>query len=46
LLLKGWVTRARRSEKNIVARYRFEFTQGDQVVYEGDQTAMWSRIEG
>lgn len=46
LLLKGWTTRARRGEKNIMARYRFEFTQGDKVVYEGDQTAMWTRVPG
>ncbi|MEW5742241.1 MAG: hypothetical protein AB1938_25215 [Myxococcota bacterium] len=46
LLLKGWTTRARRGDTNIVARYRFEFTQGDKVVYEGDQTAMWMKVDG
>lgn len=44
ILLKAWTTRTRRGEKNIMARYRFEFTQGDKVVYEGDQTAMWMRL--
>jgi hypothetical protein len=44
LVLKGWTTHVRRGAKNILARYAFEFTQGDTLVYEGDQTAMWHRI--
>ena len=27
-----------------MARYRFEFRQGDTVVYEGEQTAMWLKV--
>jgi hypothetical protein len=46
LILAGWTTRARRGDLSIVARYRFEFTQGDTLVYEGDQTAMWTRVRG
>jgi 3-hydroxymyristoyl/3-hydroxydecanoyl-(acyl carrier protein) dehydratase len=39
-------TRVRRREKSIMARYDLRFVQGDQVIYEGDQTAMWMKIEG
>jgi 3-hydroxymyristoyl/3-hydroxydecanoyl-(acyl carrier protein) dehydratase len=46
LLLEGWTTRVRRGDTSIVARYRFKFTQGDNLVYEGDQTAMWMKVEG
>jgi hypothetical protein len=46
LILKGWTTQMRRGTKNILARYGFEFTQGERLVYEGDQTAMWTRVEG
>lgn len=45
LLLKGWTTRCRKSANNIVARYSFEFRQRDKLVYEGDQTAMWMRVD-
>jgi hypothetical protein len=45
ILIKGWTTQMRRGTKNILARYSFEFTQGDKLVYEGDQTAMWTRVE-
>jgi hypothetical protein len=44
VVLKGWTTQLRRGSKNILARYSFEFTQGDKLVYEGDQTAMWTRV--
>jgi hypothetical protein len=45
IILKGWTTQLRRGSKNILARYSFEFTQGGKLVYEGDQTAMWQRVE-
>jgi hypothetical protein len=45
LILKGWTTQLRRGSKNILGRYEFVFTQGDKVVYEGDQTAMWQKVE-
>jgi len=35
----------RRGETKILARYEFTFTQGDTVVYEGDQTALWLRVD-
>lgn len=44
ILLKGWTTQLRRGAKNILARYSFEFTQGEKLIYEGDQTAMWTRV--
>jgi hypothetical protein len=34
-------TRARVGERRVVLRYAFRFTQGDSVVYVGDQTAMF-----
>jgi hypothetical protein len=27
-----------------MARYSFEFRQGEKVVYEGDQTAWWAKV--
>jgi len=45
LILAGWHTQMRRGAKQIVARYEFEFTQSGKVVYEGDQTAMWIKID-
>jgi hypothetical protein len=45
LLLEGWTTRVRRGESAIMARYTFHFRQGETLVYAGDQTAMWRRID-
>lgn len=39
-------TRVRRGKGNIVARYDLRFFQGGKEVYEGDQTAMWLKVEG
>ena len=44
LVLKGWTTHARKSPAKILARYQFEFTQGAKLIYEGDQTALWTRV--
>ena len=46
IVLKGWTTQLRKGSKNVLARYAFEFHQSDKLVYEGDQTAMWTKIEG
>ena len=35
----------RRGRARILARYEFEFRQGDTLVYEGDQTALWLRVD-
>ncbi len=45
LVLTAWTTRVRKSAANIMARYCFEFRQGETLVYEGDQTAMWLKPE-
>ncbi|MFN9811861.1 MAG: hypothetical protein ACK6CU_19760 [Deltaproteobacteria bacterium] len=38
-------TKVRRGSKRIVARYDLRFYQGSSLVYVGDQTAMWLKIE-
>ena len=43
-LLTGWHTQLRRSPKQVLGRYEFEFKQGDKIIYEGDQTALWMKI--
>ena len=44
LTLRGWALRVRKSPESIVARYRFEFQQGETMVYEGEQTAIWTKV--
>lgn len=38
-------TKVRRGAKRIVARYDLRFFQGERLVYVGDQTAMWLKVE-
>jgi 3-hydroxymyristoyl/3-hydroxydecanoyl-(acyl carrier protein) dehydratase len=38
-------TQLRRGDKTVLARYDFRFFQRETLVYEGDQTALWTRIE-
>jgi len=38
-------TKVRRGARRIVARYDLKFYQGAQLVYVGDQTAMWLKVE-
>jgi hypothetical protein len=45
VVLKGWTTRSRRMNDNIMVRYQFEFRQGETVIYTGDQTAMWAKVK-
>jgi 3-hydroxymyristoyl/3-hydroxydecanoyl-(acyl carrier protein) dehydratase len=45
LVLSAVTTRVRKGDAQILARYTFEFRQGETRVYEGDQTAMWMRID-
>jgi 3-hydroxymyristoyl/3-hydroxydecanoyl-(acyl carrier protein) dehydratase len=45
MLLECEATRMRRTPKSVLARYSFRFTQEGELVYEGDQTALWSRVE-
>lgn len=35
----------RKGGKRVLGRYEFRFMQGDTLVYEGDQTAMFMRME-
>ncbi len=42
LLLRGWSTQVRRSADRVVVRYAFSFEQDATVVYESDQSAMWT----
>ena len=45
LILECTATKMRRTPKSILARYDLRFLQGDTLIYEGDQTAMWLKIE-
>jgi hypothetical protein len=38
-------TQLRKIRGQLVARYAFAFRQGGELVYEGDQTAVWTRVE-
>ncbi len=44
LTLMAQALRNRRMKDSILTRYRFEFRQGDTLVYESEQTAMWMRV--
>jgi len=45
LIIEAKATRMRESATQVFARYNFTFMQGDTLVYEGDQSAMWSKID-
>lgn len=45
LLLECTATRLRRTPKQVLGRYAFRFFQDDVLVYEGDQTALWMRLD-
>ncbi len=45
MILEGRATRVRSIREQKFVRYRFVFTQGETVIYEGDQTAVWQRVE-
>lgn len=38
-------TQLRRGDKRVLCRYALRFTQNDTLVYEGDQSAMWLRVD-
>ncbi len=46
LILEGKATQVRKGETSIFARYVFRFTQGETLVYEGEQSAMWMKVDG
>ncbi|MDQ3034584.1 MAG: hypothetical protein M3Y87_19400 [Myxococcota bacterium] len=35
----------RRGERRVLARYDIRFEQGGKLIYEGDQTAMWLKVD-
>jgi hypothetical protein len=39
-------TQVRKTPTSVLARYDFHFVQEGTLVYEGDQTALWSKVEG
>lgn len=45
LILTANVIRQRKMNNSIMVRYRFDFTQGEKLIYEGEQTAMWMKID-
>lgn len=45
MILEGKATQMRKSESSVFARYEFEFFQGKTLVYTGEQSAMWMRVE-
>jgi 3-hydroxymyristoyl/3-hydroxydecanoyl-(acyl carrier protein) dehydratase len=44
LVLECRAKQVRRMPNSVLARYDFRFLQTDKLVYEGDQTALWSRV--
>ena len=44
LVLECKAKQMRQSPTSVFARYEFRFTQGETLVYEGDQSALWTRI--
>jgi hypothetical protein len=38
-------TQVRQTPKSVLGRYDFRFHQAGVLVYEGDQTALWSKVE-
>jgi hypothetical protein len=45
LAIECKATQVRQSTASVLARYAFRFHQGEALVYEGDQTAMWMRVD-
>lgn len=44
MILECTATRVRRIRKQLFVRYQFGFKQNGELVYEGDQSAVWSRV--
>jgi hypothetical protein len=44
LVLEGRATQVRRGSLRVLVRFEFRFHQGATLVYEGDQTALWTRV--
>jgi hypothetical protein len=37
-------TKIRQRDTQVFGRYEFRFTQGDTLIYQGDQAAMWMKV--
>jgi hypothetical protein len=46
LVLECKAKTVRRGDLRVLGRYDLRFFQGETLVYEGDQTAWWERIQG
>ncbi|MBX7097933.1 MAG: hypothetical protein K1X89_09485 [Myxococcaceae bacterium] len=44
VILTGWCTHARTGTEKVLAKYEFEFHQEGTLVYQGEQTALWSKV--
>jgi hypothetical protein len=44
ILIECTATSMRKIQRSIFGRYKFKFTQGDELVYQGDQSAVWTKI--
>jgi hypothetical protein len=45
MLLECEATRVRKTPKSVLGRYDSRSPQGGELIYEGDQTALWTRVE-
>jgi 3-hydroxymyristoyl/3-hydroxydecanoyl-(acyl carrier protein) dehydratase len=45
LILECKSKQTRRMPTSVLGRYEFRFYQADKLVYEGDQTALWQRVD-
>jgi 3-hydroxymyristoyl/3-hydroxydecanoyl-(acyl carrier protein) dehydratase len=44
LTLECKATQVRKGDASTFARYEFRFLQGETLVYEGEQSAMWMKV--
>jgi hypothetical protein len=44
MLLECKATQLRKTSTSVLGRYEFRFHQGETLIYEGDQTALWQRV--
>lgn len=45
LVLEARATQCRQGELRVLTRYEIKFFQNDKLVYEGDQTAWWMKVD-
>lgn len=46
MVLEARATQVRQGDLRVLTRYAFRFFQGETLIYEGDQTAWWAKVEG